>query len=59
MLLHIGKDELLSRWVGESEDKSTDVFRLAVPDVVVSSKNFINGLCSVNSSELKLFIKSR
>ena len=59
MLLHIGEDKLLSRWVGESEDKPTDVFRLAVPDVVISSKNVIHELCSINSSELKLFIKSR
>ena len=59
MLLHVGKDELLSRRVGESEDKPTDVFRFAVPDVVISSKNFINELCSINPSEVKLFIKNQ
>jgi len=59
MFFHIGKDELLSRWVGESEDQPTDVFRLAIPDVLISSTNFIDGLCSINSLEGKLFIKSR
>ena len=59
MLFHKGKDELLGRWVGESEDKPTDVFRFAVPDVVISSKNFINELCSINPSEVKLFIKNQ